>query len=272
MDYTDAMIRRLRDRLMRYRTENRIGGRKRPWHRVAQDIADAESVPREFYDREDNFDVLGEALRRFEAGLQVPSRERLDAIRAFLIEKRYLDPDNSAEDEDDPRRLFTALDAFLSGSGAKRFVAEDRIEGTYLAVQQQGGRYDYRVLSLLPAGGDIWSIEDTIYKTAMPARTTNPAEFRRFLKIASTVKSRNDGWAILAPDGQMVALCADRLTRDRSLTSLFLPHPEEGFAEAALMFLAYEQIPAAGEACHEATPVKGGPGVLPWMFAKQVNG
>src|SRR5690606_37402391 len=86
MEYTDVIIRRLRDRLMRYRTENRIGGRKRPWHRVAQDIADAESVPQSFYNREDNFDVLGEALRRFEAGLQVPSKERLDAIRAFLIE------------------------------------------------------------------------------------------------------------------------------------------------------------------------------------------
>src|SRR5688572_16860567 len=98
MHYTDAMIRRLRDRLLRYRNEHRIGGRKRPWYRVAQDIGDAESVSRDFYGREESFDVLGEALRRFAAGLQVPTVARLDAIRAFLIEKNYLDADDGNDE------------------------------------------------------------------------------------------------------------------------------------------------------------------------------
>lgn len=267
MDYTDAMIRRLRDRLMRYRTENRIGGRKRPWHRVAQDIADAESVPREFYDREDNFDVLGEALRRFEAGLQVPSRERLDAIRAFLIEKRYLDPDAGAENDDDPRHLFAAVGSLLTGAG--RFVAEGQVEGSYLAVRQQGGRYDYRIVSVTAAGDDVWTIDDAIYKTAMPARTSNPADLRRILKVASTVTMRSDGWAVLAPNGHMMALCMDRLTRDWRLAPLVLPHPEDGFAEAGIMVLVYNDEPASGEPCHGPA---SGPDVGHWVFAKQVNG
>ena len=236
MDYTDAMIRRLRDRLMRYRTENRIRGRKRPWHRVAQDIADADTVPREFYDREDNFDVLGEALRRFEAGLQVPSRERLDAIRIFLIEKRYLDADGDDETAT-PQRLIDNVRGFLGGD--QPCALPETALGCFIAEQRRGGRgYVYRVVSIMPAENGTGVFEESIHKTAMAARTRDASELRRFFQVAATATQRRDGWVLAGRNGQLLMLVKDRITGETEIGSFVTnTEAEELYRGAPLQFL-----------------------------------
>ncbi len=236
MDYTDAMIRRLRDRLMRFRTENRIGGRKRPWHRVAQDIADAESVPREFYDREDNFDVLGEALRRFEAGLQVPSRERLNAIRAFLIEKRYLDADGDDETAT-PQRFIDNVRGFLAGE--QPCAVPETALGYFIAEQRSGGRgCVYRVIRIMPAENGTGVFEESIHKTAMAARTRDTRELRRFFQVAATTTQRRDGWVLAGRNGQLLMLVKDRITGETEISSFVTSKGEEEiFGGPPLQFL-----------------------------------
>lgn len=223
MDYTDAIIRRLRDRLLRYRSESRIGGRKRPWNRIAQDIADAESVPRAFYDKEDDFDVLGEALRRFAAATQVPTVERLDAITAFLTEKGYLTREEMEEVEP-PVQAILALAQFFGshdGPNPQAFCGE-----FFAARHSANGRNEYRLLTLAMNGNTGMQAEETAHLTAARARTNDPRELRRFFKVAATATIKSDGWLVPVDPRQFLMLVKDRTTGEAELRTLVRAEPD----------------------------------------------
>lgn len=237
MDYSDAIIRRLRDRLLRYRSESRIGGRKRPWNRIAQDVADADSVPRAFYDREDDFDVLGEALRRFGAGLQVLSIERLDAVTAFLSEKGYLSAGDMQEAAS-PVQLIRSLSEFLGGGDDGTLPEADLLCGRFMAERQDSrGRNEYRILAITQNGDRAFQVEETSYVTAMRARSRNPVELRRFFKVASTAETRNDGWLVQGRHRQVLLLVKDRLTGEAELRSVVYALPSETDDGAGALYL-----------------------------------
>ncbi len=243
MDYTDAIIRRLRDRLIRYRSEGRIGGRKRPWNRIAQDIADADSVPRAFYDKEDDFDVLGEALRRFAAAISVPSVERLDAITAFLIEKGCLSRDELQE-ADAPAQAIRSLAEFLGGNDDGPIPDTVLLCGQYLAERRdQRGRNEYRILAIAQDGNKGFQVEEISHTTAMQARTRNPAELRRFFKVAGTSTTRNDGWIVRGRNKQVLVLIKDRLTGAAELRSIVYAVPaSDGGTAGSLYMLKHGEL------------------------------
>lgn len=231
MEYGDAIIRRLRDRLLRYRSETRMGGRKRPWHQVALDIADAECVPRSFYDREDDFAVLGEALRRFAAGTQVLSRERLDATTSFLKEKGYV-TDADLEQAEAPVQILHGLAAFF-GDGS--LPDPQALCGDYLAARHApGGRNEYRLLTIALNGSGALEAEEVTHVTTARTHTRHPVELRRFFKVASTAMTRCDGWAVALAGGQALILVRDRLSGAGALRTLFPAgdSDEEGSARA----------------------------------------
>jgi hypothetical protein len=217
MEYGDAIIRRLRDRLLRYRSETRIGGRKRPWHQVAMAIADAESVPRAFYDKEDDFAVLGEALRRFGAGTQVLSRERLDALSAFLKEKGYL-TETDLEQADAPVQVLHGLAAFF-GNGS--LPDPQALCGDYLAARHGGGRNEYRLLTIALNGSGALEAEEVTHVTTARTHARHPVELHRFFKVASTAMTRCDGWAVALAAGPVLILVRDRLSGAGALRTLF---------------------------------------------------
>lgn len=237
MDYSDAIIRRLRDRLLRYRSHTRISGRKRPWNRIAQDVADAESVPRAFYDKEDDFDVLGEALRRFGAATQVPTLERLDAITAFLTEKGYLAADELQE-ADAPTQLIHSLAQFLGSRDDGLIPDTVLLCGRFLAEREdRRGRHEYRMLAIAQSGNRDFQVEETSYITAMRARSRHPAELRRFFKVASSAVIRNDGWLVHGRNKQVLILIKDRLTGDAELRSVVYAVPSNTDAGADALYL-----------------------------------
>jgi hypothetical protein len=131
MAFTDAQIERLRARLSAYREHEGRNGRARPWKSVLDDILMAETTRHEYPEDGSLPEFREEALRRFAAGTSVLTEDKLEDIRAFLIEKRYL---TSCELEEGEWSFASALalSALFSGSGADNALLSC-LAGSYAA-------------------------------------------------------------------------------------------------------------------------------------------
>ncbi|WP_372837477.1 hypothetical protein [Phaeovulum sp.] len=278
MEYTDPVLRRLRDRLIRYRSEARTNGRKRPWHRVAMDILDAESVSPAYNEKEGSSEILGEALRRFAAGLQTPTVERLDAITAFLTEQHYLSKTDLGEAQA-PLDAARQLAAFFGEAAPRHLPARDALCGQFLAVRTDGGRKKYVLLDVSPVGNNALQVEETEHNTSAVTHTRNPAELRRFLKVASTAMEKRDGWMIEAPRGQVIIFIRDRLNGEANVYTVVADDREAGGANAAHNMHMLRPVPIAGgarivplgrqESAEAETPVPGFLSQMIWHFSRQ---
>lgn len=278
MEYSDPVLRRLRDRLIRYRSEARTNGRKRPWHRIAMDILDAASVPASFYNKEDSTEVLGEALRRFAAGLQTPTVERLDAVTAFLTEQNYLSgTDLSAALA--PQDAARQLAAFFGDVPPRGASARDALCGQFLAVRSEGGRKKYVLLDVLPVGNSGLQVEETEHSTSATTHARNPTELRRFFRVASMAMEKRDGWMVEAPRGQVIIFIRDRLSGDANVYTVLVDDREPGTARPAQSMHLLRPIPLASGAPivalgpqQLADPEAGVPrfvGQMIWQFNRQ---
>lgn len=247
MEYSDPVLRRLRDRLIRYRSEARTNGRKRPWHRVAMDILDAASVPASFYDKEDSTEVLGEALRRFAAGLQTPTVERLDAITAFLTEQNYLSATDLGTAQA-PLDAARQLAAFFGEAAPRHSSARDALCGQFLAVRSDGGRKKYVLLDVSPVGNSGLQVEETEHSTSTLTHSRSPTELRRFFRVASMAMEKRDGWMIEASRGQVIIFIRDRLSGDANVYTVIADDREPGTASPAQSMHLLRPIPFAGGA------------------------
>lgn len=247
MEYTDPVLRRLRDRLIRYRSEARTNGRKRPWHRVAMDILDADSVSPAYYEKEGSSEILGEALRRFAAGLQTPTVERLDAITAFLAEQHYLSGADLGEAQA-PLEAARQLAAFFGEVAPRHLPARDALCGQFLAVRTDGGRKKYVLLDVSPVGNSALQVEETEHSTSAVTHTRSPAELRRFLKVASTAMEKRDGWMIEAPRGQVIIFIRDRLNGEANVYTVVADDRKAGGANAAHNIHLLRPVPITGGA------------------------
>ncbi|WP_341857969.1 hypothetical protein [Sinorhizobium medicae] len=278
MEYTDPVLRRLRDRLIRYRSEARTNGRKRPWHRVAMDILDAESVSPAYYEKEVSSEILGEALRRFAAGLQTPTVERLDAITAFLTEQHYLNGADLGEAQA-PLEAARQLAAFFGEAAPRHLLARDALCGSFLAVRTDGGRKKYVLLDVSPIGNSAVQVEETEHSTSAVSHSRNPAELRRFLKVASTAMEKRDGWMIEAPRGQVIIFIRDRLNGEANVYTVIADDREPGTTSLAQNVHLLRPVPVAGGArivpltpqAHEQpdSPVPGFLNQMIWHFCRQ---
>ncbi|MDF1600950.1 hypothetical protein PZ895_14400 [Mesorhizobium sp. YIM 152430] len=219
MAFDDGVIRRLRDRLLLYRSATRQGGRKRQWEAIARDIVDADSVPHAFYERETSFKALGEALRRFAAGKQVLTEERAEALAAFLREKRYL-TDADLEESDAPVQALLGLSAFFGRDGQDD-KAFDPVCGAYVALSTgTTGRQEVRLLRIARHDGQGWTAEETVHLTAGTAPAHDPVALNRFLRVASRATIFHDGWLVPSAPDQAALLVRSRETGQSSLRTL----------------------------------------------------
>lgn len=240
MDYADATLRRLRDRLIRYRNDVRQNGRKRTWETIANDILDADTVPRSTYDREPSFKVLGEALRRFAAGLQTPTPERLDAIAAFLIEKKFLTRDELDEASNDLAALQLLAGVFQSeDSRISAAFRRNGLIGSYVAVRTTPNRrHEYALLEIGTAGNQGFIVEETIHSTNAASPTQELGALRRFFRVASTGADKGDGVVVESHGGMPMLIMRDRLTRLATVYSVvFAEQPSYQAGEAAGLFI-----------------------------------
>ncbi|KQZ26512.1 hypothetical protein ASD50_03645 [Mesorhizobium sp. Root552] len=278
MEYTDPVLRRLRDRLIRYRSEARTNGRKRPWHRVAMDILDAESVSPAYYEKEVSSEILGEALRRFAAGLQTPTVERLDAITAFLTEQHYLSGSDLGEAQA-PLEAARQLAAFFGEATPRHLPARDALCGQFLALRADGGRKKYVLLDVSPVGDSGLQVEETEHSTSAVTQSRSPAELRRFLKVASTAVEKRDGWMVEAPRGQVIIFIRDRLNEEANVYTVVADDREAGVANAARNIHLLRPVPITGGArivplaSDDSAPAESSvPGFLSqmiWHFSRQ---
>lgn len=240
MDYADATLRRLRDRLIRYRNDVRVNGRKRTWETIANDILDAESVPRSTYDRETSFKVLGEALRRFAAGLQTPTPERLDAIAAFLIEKKFLTREELDETANDLAALQMLAGVFENDdSRISATFRRNGLIGSYVAVRTTPNRrHEYAILEIGSTGNQAYIVEETIHRTNAASPSLELGALRRFFRVASMGADKGDGVVVESHGGMPLLIMRDRLTRAATVYSVvFAEQPHYQAGEAAGLFI-----------------------------------
>lgn len=277
MEYTDPVLRRLRDRLIRYRSEARTNGRKRPWHRVAMDILDAESVSPAFYEKEVSTEIFGEALRRFAAGLQTPTLERLDAITAFLTEQNYLSKTDLGEAQA-PLDVARQLAAFFGEAAPRHLPARDALCGQFLAMRGDGARRKYVLLDVSAVGDSGLQVEETEHGTNAATNARDPAALRRFFRIASTATEKRDGWMIEAPRGQVIIFIRDRLSGEANVYTVVADDREATPASAARNMHLLRPVPIAGgarivplggqEHAQTESPVPGFLNQMVWHFSR----
>src|SRR5690606_5268543 len=120
MEYSDDILERVRAALIEYHAATAANGRKRSWSKIASDLHFSFLEPPPIDDGADDDDErivdidkpVAESLRRFAAGTQTPSKDRLDAICAYLKEKSYLSDEDLVPAEP-ASHLLRALQAFF---------------------------------------------------------------------------------------------------------------------------------------------------------------
>lgn len=223
MAYSEWQISRLRSRISRYRKEEPLNGKDRAWWRVAMDILDAEEIP-DAYMKDEDVDIFSESLRRFAAASQVPSQQRLDAIRVFLLEKAYL-AKVDLEEQSVPYQAAFAMLEYLGSEELERPMAE-KIKGKYRAVHSGNEkRFEVTELEFLPAeNSNVVQVEERVsyYKARKnrPFGDWSEAERRKFRM--ATHKSR--GWAVSTPENLVYVFLRDPVP-DRPFSYMVLAYP-----------------------------------------------
>lgn len=97
MAFSEGQIDRLRARLCAYRAQRGVSGRMRPWKAVLDDILLSDATAHHYPEDGAMPEFKEEALRRFASGASVLSDDKLDDIYDFLVDQKYLAPDQMNE-------------------------------------------------------------------------------------------------------------------------------------------------------------------------------
>lgn len=208
MEYSDDNIARIRAALLDYHGATHSNGRKRSWSVAAEAIAAAETpdlVPPEDDDDDDDlagddqrvrdpYKPLAEALRRFAAGTQTPSTDRLDAITDFLKSKKFLSDADLRSTERSPD-LVQALSAFF---GAAHDPAQEGIEGRFTASRKRDGLpNELSILTVRKNGNRAPAVEDRFYSLPIAPQSTKREALVRLLGRTGGSEQCFDGWVLL---------------------------------------------------------------------------
>lgn len=219
MEYTDDILRRVRAALMSYRAATRVNGRKRTWSFIAEqlDVSDAAVIGDDDDRREtDPNKPLAEALRRFEAGTQTPTSERLDSLCRFLRKQSFLtDNDLTAAEPASP--LISAVREFFGAAADTPLRAETAFNGSFVASRKrQNGRTELSIMTLTDSGAGTVAA-DNVYSLGIPPQSTRRDALMRLLKRTGGSETRYDGWLIRSPSGQVCAFLRDSLLDESSI-------------------------------------------------------
>lgn len=206
MEYTDAVLRRMRDALVHYRSDNRIGGRKRKWERIAEDMLESPSTPREIRMNEAEYPVLGEALRRFAAGTQTLAVPRRDVLRDFLAAKRYLLQDDLAVD-DISQDWVRSLYKFFEGGSEPVAAPHHRLEGGYCgARREEYGKKRISFIRIALRADGILGVEETLHETSLDWASRDFTALQRVAKAGTLKREKLDGWIMGRGEQQLLIL------------------------------------------------------------------
>ena len=201
MEYSDDVLARIRDALTEYHAATGHDGHKRSWSKIAFDLyLDFIEAPDLEDEDEDRFadpnKSLGESLRRFVLGTQVPAPDRLKAIGQYLIGKGYLS-------EDDLRPFWRKAAFACAGvrriSGVERQGPSDRHEQDQGATTRPSGASaascrKSSILRVAEGSGPVIDVEDTEYTQIADAAAKTKAALRRALRRTGGSELRYEGW------------------------------------------------------------------------------
>lgn len=197
--FTPWQIGRLRDRLTNYKGALRHG-----WERIATDILYEEELPVEYVDSED-VRPLSESLRRLVNGSQVPSSQRLTALKVFLISQGYLDA-NDLEDANIKLKAPMAFSDYITADNEtyRQIISGLKVfDGTFSLVEESADQVLHKLLTLkFQNGFFLVKYQETfLNKIDSLNRLTNVPSVRR---RALTREDKYEGWSACGPSGQIV--------------------------------------------------------------------
>ena len=118
MKFSDWQIDRLRSRLLSYRNKRGQNGRSVPWKRILFDILMCPDTAHVFPEDGSEPEFREEALRRFGAGINVLTPDKLEDIRVFLTREKFIKPKELDDDPEDIEEAL-ALHSYLASSSVE---------------------------------------------------------------------------------------------------------------------------------------------------------
>lgn len=204
MEYADDILARIQAALIDYHAATHTNGRKRTWSAIARElhetVLDTLDTDEDLEDDDerltDPYKPLAEALRRFAAGTQTPSKERLDALCAYLKSKSFLtDADLRPAEAWNP--LVHALSAFFGGPDDGRDFAP--LQGRFAASRKlPSGRTELSVVTVRDGGVHAPVVEDKLYSLPIAPQSTKRDAPAKYLLKCSRIDQRFP-WAAILP-------------------------------------------------------------------------
>lgn len=249
MEYSGDILARVRAALLEYHAATHTSGRKRTWSAIAGDLSDY--LPETDFDDDsslssDPFKPLAEALRRFAADTQTPSRQRLDALCAFLKQKSFLtQSDLNPAEAGSP--LAYALRLFF---GEAEKPAGDIIGGLFSATRKlPSGRTEVSVLTIRSSETSVPAAEDKIYSLPIAPQSMRRDALARVLNRSGGSEKRFDGW-LFHGKGQTCLVVQDTLRGDPSIYTVLDRKVPSGTTPARMVLIKSRDFgaPPAGAA------------------------
>lgn len=250
MEYSDDILARLQAALIDFHAATHSNGRKRTWSAIARELHEASLEPLDADDDEEDDDEpfgdpykpLAEALRRFASGSQTPTKERLDAICAYLKSKSFLtDADLRPAAVGNP--LVHALTAFFGSHDESRDFAP--LRGRFAASRKlSSGRTELSVVIVRDAETHAPVVEDKLYSLPITPQSTKRDALARLLKRSGGSEQRFDGW-LFHRNGQACLVVQDSLRGEPSIYTVLDRKVAVGGAPAAMLLVKSRDFGAA---------------------------
>lgn len=237
MEYADDILARIQAALIDYHAATHTNGHKRSWSVIAQEIYDSAFDTLSVGDdgvSGDPYKALAEALRRFAAGTQTPSKDRLDALCAYLLSKSFItDADLRPGDASHP--LVRALSAFFGSPEEGRDFAV--LHGRFAASRPlASGHTEVSVITVRNGGDYAPVIEDRLYHLPIAPQSTKRDALVRLLKRRGGSEQRFDGW-LFHRDGQACLVVQDSLRGEPSIYTVLDRKVAAGETPAAMLLV-----------------------------------
>lgn len=242
MEYADDILARIQAALIDYHAATHTNGRKRTWSAIARElhetVLDTFDTDEDLEDDEerlaDPYKPLAEALRRFAAGTQTPSKERLDALCAYLKSRSFLtDADLRPAEAWNP--LVHALSAFFGGQDHGRDFAP--LQGRFAASRKlASGRTELSVVTVRDGGVHAPVVEDKLYSLPIAPQSTKRDALARLLKRSGGSEQRFDGW-LFHRNGQACLVVQDSLRGEPSIYTVLDRKVAAGDTPAAMLLV-----------------------------------
>lgn len=215
MEYSGDILERIRAALIEYHAATASDGRKLPWYEIAKHLH-GDFLPASDEDDEnltDSYKALAEALRRFAAGSQTPSKARLDAVCGYLKSKSYL-TDGDLRPAEPGSSLLYALQAFFGATADPAARRSYSIAGTFHASRKnRSGRTEVSALTIREDGNGTTIVEDKVLHLTVAPQSTKRDALTRLLKRTGGAEWRFDGW-LFQSQGQACIIVQDSLRQN----------------------------------------------------------